>query len=183
MRRHNGSTFRGVPHNPRATLLLNLSPVAGSVRHLEDARGAPGRTRTCDTRFRNRAEKVHQGESSPLNWPLWEWPSTESVQRQRMSSRRFPRDSRPVDPRSAFDAVAQWSRLPPIGTSGAGVTASRVAQPSLKFGLWIRPRMQPSGVRTVAVTMPSPTSATGVCSVAPDALAVATAWATSGTPQ
>ena len=81
--------------------------VGATVWHLRDASGAPGRTRTCDTRFRNRAEKVHLSESSPLNWPLWEWPSAQSVQYTRMSLRRFPRDSRPVHPRSAFDAVAQ----------------------------------------------------------------------------
>jgi hypothetical protein len=41
-----------------------------------------------------------------LNWPLWEWPSTQSVQCERMSLRRFPRDSRPVNARFAFDVVA-----------------------------------------------------------------------------
>jgi hypothetical protein len=58
--------------------------VSDVSRHHKSALGG---TRTLNLRFRNRAEKVDLDESSPLNWPLWEWPSTQFVQLERMSSR------------------------------------------------------------------------------------------------
>ena len=48
-------------------------------------------------------------------------------------------------------------------------------QRAAKWGLKINPRMLPVGVRRVAVMIPSPTSDTGVCSVAPAATASCTA--------
>jgi hypothetical protein len=47
---------------------------------------------------------------------------TQSVQHKRMSFRSFPGDSRLVHPRSAFDAVAQQSRLFPTGTYAMRLT-------------------------------------------------------------
>ena len=52
-----------------------------------------------------------------------------------------------------------------------------------KCGLTMKPTIAPCGDVTVAVTMPSPTSAAGVCTVAPPATASATAASTSSTPQ
>src|SRR6476619_2484885 len=46
----------------------------------------------------------------------------------------------------------------------------------------MNPTTAPEGVRTVAVTMSSPTFDSATCSVAPDAIAAATAACTSGTP-
>jgi hypothetical protein len=81
------------------------------------------------------------------------------------------------------DALDQaWTREPSTGPR-PGTAQVHAAQEPLKLGLRIRPRMAPEGVLTVAVTMPPPTSAGGVCSVAPAATVAATAAPTSATPQ
>lgn len=77
--------------------------------------------------------------------------------------------------------IARTTRWPNLGRRND--ICHKTNTQSLKCGLKMKPTMLPSGVRTEAVTMPSPTSLAPACSKAPSAIAAETALGTSSTPQ